>query len=195
MIVTISGKSGSGKTTLLRELTKHKDIFHFDILDGYTTRPMRTSDLIGENIFISERQFQEKKDAGEIIGGYESGGNRYGVSKSAVDVAMGDTKTIYLRVLSLHSVHDLRTHISNKSAFYYVRHIYLYANGGDTMLYNRMRKRGDSEVFAKSRLSIEHAWDDNARQAHMVMFVANDDPKIDLAVAGVLEAIRPFIIQ
>lgn len=70
------GPSGAGKSTIARAL---EETSMFEIIRSYTTRPRRPDEDDTTHYFVSEQDFQERKNRGEFIGDTELFGHHYGL--------------------------------------------------------------------------------------------------------------------
>lgn len=92
-IVTLTGPSCGGKTTL-EGLLKAEGFVN---IISTTTRPMREGEENGKQYhFIDKSQFKRLADQGAFIESVEFGGNYYGASVAAVDLAFADSKPVVL---------------------------------------------------------------------------------------------------
>lgn len=83
MLVVFSGGSGVGKNTIIERLLEDGG---FELLPTYTTRAQRPNESFGKPYhFITEEQFKEKIDSGELFEYNIVHGNYYGSSRVLFD--------------------------------------------------------------------------------------------------------------
>ena len=83
MLVVFSGGSGVGKNTIIERLLAEGG---FELLPTYTTRAQRPNESFGKPYhFITEEQFKEKIDSGELFEYNIVHGNYYGSSRVLFD--------------------------------------------------------------------------------------------------------------
>lgn len=93
-IFIISGPSGCGKGTIVEALLKKPEL-NLYWAKSYTTRPERESDKSEHKyIFVDQNKFDELKSEGEILESNFFNHNWYGTSKSEIDKAQAEGKTI-----------------------------------------------------------------------------------------------------
>ena len=86
-LLVVSGPSGAGKDTVVsRMMQKHPEI---EISVSATTRAPRAGETDGENYyFLTNEQFEEKIDRGEMLEYVNYCGKYYGTPKSEVDARL-----------------------------------------------------------------------------------------------------------
>ena len=83
ILFIITAPSGAGKTTLVKEILKR--IPSLSVSISYTTRPIRPSEINGENYhFVDESTFQTMSSNNDFLEVAEVYGHKYGTSKSFV---------------------------------------------------------------------------------------------------------------
>lgn len=93
-IFIISGPSGCGKGTIIEQLLKRDDL-NLYWAKSYTTRPERASDKSEHRyIFVTEEKFKELEKTGEILESNFFNNHWYGTSKSEMEKARTENKTI-----------------------------------------------------------------------------------------------------
>lgn len=84
MLVILSGCSGVGKNTIISEMLKNGD--KYELLPTYTTREMRENEKQGEPYyFISEEEFADKLQNGELYEHELVHGHYYGTSRKLLN--------------------------------------------------------------------------------------------------------------
>lgn len=87
IMLVVSSPSGAGKTTLTRNLLKEEDNISLSI--SVTTRLRRASEIEGVHYhFISQRQFEQMRDAGDLLEWAQVHGNYYGTPREPVERAL-----------------------------------------------------------------------------------------------------------
>ena len=142
-IIAIVGQIASGKTTLARYLTKAG----FQRVVTYTTRPRRDNEKDGADyIFIPDREFLDKKDAGFFAESTEYqarfGHVYYGTGKDSLETPGGVKKAIVLNPAGV---------ITLKNAGYDIFTVYL--DFEQSLLMRRALNRGDSPVEIGRRIA------------------------------------------
>ena len=94
-LLVVSGPSGAGKDTVVsRMMQKHPEI---EISVSATTRAPRAGETDGENYyFLTNEQFEEKIDRGEMLEYVNYCGKYYGTPKSEVDARLDRGTTVVL---------------------------------------------------------------------------------------------------
>ena len=87
-MLVVSSPSGAGKTTLTRNLLEEEEnVSSVDF--GTTTRAPAPSEIDGVHYqFISKREFEMMRDAGELLEWAEVHGNFYGTPREPVETAL-----------------------------------------------------------------------------------------------------------
>ncbi len=89
MLVIISGPSGVGKDTIIAAMQErdHKPAYHYVVT--CTTRARRPGEVDGVSYhFLTPAQFQDLRDAGELLEANEVHGNWYGTPREGVRQAL-----------------------------------------------------------------------------------------------------------
>jgi guanylate kinase len=85
IVLILSSPSGAGKTTLTRMLLQDRTL-DLTLSISVTTRPRRSSEVDGIHYrFITQRQFETMRDAGELLEWAEVHGNFYGTPRAPVE--------------------------------------------------------------------------------------------------------------
>lgn len=96
-VVIVSGPSGVGKSTICKEAAKQLKNTYLSV--SVTTRPKADSEVDGEDYcFISEEEFNERFNKGQLLEQAEVFGHRYGTPKAEVEQALRDGKTVILEI-------------------------------------------------------------------------------------------------
>lgn len=96
----LSGPSGSGKTTLYKKLLRHKALRQRLIKAvSYTTRPRRSNEKAGRDyLFISKKEFLNKKRRGEFLESQNVFGFMYGTPKDRLQALLKSDQDVLLCV-------------------------------------------------------------------------------------------------
>ena len=94
LILIVSSPSGAGKTTLTRALLAKDSSLHLSV--SVTTRDIRPNEIDGIHYhFISPREFESRRNAGELLEWAQVHGvHYYGTPRDAVDKALGDGRDV-----------------------------------------------------------------------------------------------------
>lgn len=133
IIVLLVGKSGSGKTTLANQLS---NLFGYEVLNSYTTRPKRSENETG-HIFIDVETYETlpNKVATTLFNGYE-----YCATKEQID-----SSDIY--VIDPFGVQELKKFYTGDKKL-----VTIYLDVPMELCLERMRRRKDSEDECWRRL-------------------------------------------
>lgn len=87
IMLVVSSPSGAGKTTLTRNLLKEEDNISLSI--SVTTRARRSSEIEGVHYhFISQKQFDRMRDAGDLLESAQVHSHYYGTPREPVERAL-----------------------------------------------------------------------------------------------------------
>ena len=87
LVLVISSPSGAGKTTLAQRLLAQDNNIKLSV--SVTTRPARPGEVDGADYwFISEEEFRNRREAGELLEWAEVYGNFYGTPRAPVEAMM-----------------------------------------------------------------------------------------------------------
>ncbi|MDM8000268.1 MAG: guanylate kinase [Dehalococcoidia bacterium] len=97
LLIVLSGPSGAGKDALLSRMKELGIPFHYVVTS--TTRPPRSGEKDGvEYSFVSESEFQEMLQRGDLIESAKVYGYWYGVPKHEVKQALDAGKDVVLKI-------------------------------------------------------------------------------------------------
>ncbi len=107
-VFVISGASGSGKTTLVRALQANDPRLRFAV--SYTTRPPRPGEIDGQDYcFVSETQFRQFLQDGQVVEYVQQFGHYYGTSRLWIEEALQGQQDILFDV-EIHGAKALKEH-------------------------------------------------------------------------------------
>ena len=96
-VFIISAPSGSGKSTLISRLMARDPRLRFSV--SYTTRKPRVSEKPGESyIYITRKEFEERRERGEFLEQAEVFGNYYGTNRNVLEQAEREGKDLILDI-------------------------------------------------------------------------------------------------
>lgn len=99
-LIIVSGPSGAGKTSVLRQVL-HRMGERLVVSVSATTRPPRPGEVDGEDYhFLSPREFEQKRAAGEFLECFEVFGRGYwyGTLKSEVEPRLARGEWVLLEI-------------------------------------------------------------------------------------------------
>lgn len=147
-MLVILGKTASGKNTIVNELVKN---YGFKQLVTYTTRPKRKGEI--EDVtyhYISLEEFKKKDREGffaETAYYSPASGGEWAYGTSLEDLENADNKTVV--ILNPNGFYSIAgTPYENP---YCIQSVYIRAK--DSILYERLGKRGDTAREAARRIS------------------------------------------
>jgi guanylate kinase len=90
MILAIMGRTASGKNAIGEKL---KELYGYEEMVSYTTRPIRTGEKDGVDYhYLTMKECQKKLDNGEFLELVQYGGNYYGTGKKEIEEMCDPTK-------------------------------------------------------------------------------------------------------
>lgn len=95
VLIVVSAPSGCGKDTIISEVLKRTDDAFLSV--SMTTRGMRPGEVEGINYyFVTQTEFEEKIDQGEMLEYARYGSNYYGTPAGPVREMLEEGKTVIL---------------------------------------------------------------------------------------------------
>lgn len=159
------GKSGAGKDTIVNKLC---DDYGYKKIISYTTRiPRDSAEDLKSHIFADVIDYTFAKRCGDIVAETVFDGNRYWTTKSQLDVS-----DIY--ILDLPGLKTLHERYSDKDI------VAIYITASDTVLKERMEKRGDSDEAIEKRIKNDEIMFKGAKEYPWNLVVHNNgDDSLD----------------
>jgi len=97
LLIVLSGPSGVGKDALLKKMKEQKYSFHYVVT--VTSRPRRKGERDGVDYhFISQQEFQQMIDNGELLEWANVYGNYYGVPRREISQALSKGMDVIVKV-------------------------------------------------------------------------------------------------
>jgi len=178
------GPSGSGKTTLIQEVRRVLPTVRF--IPTTTTRQPRPSEVHGrEYFFARSEEFDDLIARGDLLEWQWVHGNRYGTSRARFQEA------IEQGVLGITSI-DVLGGITVKKAFPDDSTSIFVRPSSPDELRRRLVARGDTPGEDLER-RLERVEMEFAQQSRCDAVVTNDDGHLDLALAQLLQIMRPYL--
>ena len=167
-LVIISGPSGSGKSTVLQKLFQNSEI-PLMLSVSATTRPPRPGEKEGcDYYFLSDEEFQRRRNAGEFLECKEVFGRGYwyGTLRDPVSTGLNDGKWVILEIDVQGALAVLRNQPEAITIFVHP--------GSMAELEKRLRNRGtESEEAIQRRLNV--AAEELALRHHYTHEVINQE--------------------
>ncbi len=184
-VLMLMGASGSGKSTLeagliSRDRLSRETLFHKVV--SVTTRPQRWGEIPGTHYhFMTDYEFDECQESGEMLQYTEFAGNRYGSTKSeystdhlySILVAVPESVATFTPVL--------------KETFPDVIIKNIYFDISDERLRENMLKRGDTEEMITERLAVDDLEEQFQQHNLVADFTITDDTLNGNTVTNVLQ--------
>jgi guanylate kinase len=97
ILLAVTGPSGSGKTSVCKALLAQFPGLRFSV--SLTTRPPRPGETDGKDYhFVTEAEFRERIERGDLIEWAENYGRLYGTSRETVEAALREGHDLLLDV-------------------------------------------------------------------------------------------------
>ena len=178
VLVVVSAPSGCGKDTIIAEVLKKFDDAFLSV--SMTTRAMRPGEVEGVNYyFVSQNEFEDKIDRGEMLEYARYGSNYYGTPAGPVRELLEKGKTVIL-IIEVQGAGNVKRLFSDACTIFIIPPSF-------RILENRLRGRGtDDDASIIKRLDI--ARDELARAPEFDYIVEND--ALDEAVEDIITIIK-----
>ncbi len=96
-LFVFAAPSGAGKTTLVKAMVERNPDLKFSI--SYTTRKKRVTEIEGKDyFFVSEAEFEDLKNKGELLESALVFDNHYGTSRSQVEEHLNNGDHVILEI-------------------------------------------------------------------------------------------------
>ena len=167
-IFVIVGPSGSGKSTLIQKIKQNIPSLCWSV--SCTTRKMRTGEINGvDYFFLTQEEFQQKKELGELIEWAKVHDNFYGTLHSTIQ-SQTDAGHFLLLDIDIQGADSLRKKLPSQTVIIFL------APPSLSELEKRLRKRKtDDEENIQTRL--RNARREMSKKNDYDHFVINDDPQ------------------
>lgn len=178
VLIVVSAPSGCGKDTIIAEVLKKTDDAYLSV--SMTTRAMRPGEEEGVNYyFVSQPEFEEKIDQGEMLEYARYGSNYYGTPAGPVRTLLNECKTVIL-IIEVQGAGNVKRLFPDACTIFIIPPSF-------EILEKRLRGRGtdDNESIIK-RLDI--AKDELARAEEFDYIVEND--VLEEAVEDIITIIK-----
>ncbi len=178
VLVVVSAPSGCGKDTIIAEVLKRIDDAFLSV--SMTTRAMRTGEEDGVNYyFVSQTEFEDKIDQGEMLEYARYGSNYYGTPAGPVRELLDKGKTVIL-IIEVQGAGNVKRLFPDACTIFIIPPSF-------QILENRLRGRGtDDDASIIKRLDI--AKDELARAPEFEYIVEND--ALEEAVEDIITIIK-----
>jgi guanylate kinase len=172
LLVVVSGPSAVGKDSVIKRMKELNHPFHPVVTA--TTRPPREEERHGEDyFFLSEQEFLQLMEEGELLEHALVYGQRKGIPKDQVRRALASGQDVIMRV-------DVQGAATVRSLIPDAILIFLIA-GSEQELIRRMRKRGTESAEELER-RIATVREEMKRLPEFDYVVVNRDGELDCAV-------------
>lgn len=178
VLVVVSAPSGCGKDTIIAEVLKKTDDTYLSV--SMTTRPMRPGEEEGVNYyFVTQPEFEEKIDQGEMLEYARYGSNYYGTPAGPVREMLEEGKTVIL-IIEVQGAGNVKRLFPDACNIFIIPPSF-------QVLESRLRGRGtDDDKSIIKRLEI--AKDEFARAPEFDYIVEND--VLEEAVEDIITIIK-----
>lgn len=178
VLVVVSAPSGCGKDTIIAEVLKKTDDAYLSV--SMTTRPMRPGEEEGINYyFVTQPEFEEKIDQGEMLEYARYGSNYYGTPAGPVREMLEEGKTVIL-IIEVQGAGNVKRLFPDACNIFIIPPSF-------QVLESRLRGRGtDDDKSIIKRLEI--AKDEFARAPEFDYIVEND--VLEEAVEDIITIIK-----
>ena len=177
-LFVISAQSGTGKTTVINKVLKNNPLLKLSI--SATTRPPRKNEKNGVDYhFVTQKEFDEMNDSGELLESAVVHSHSYGTPKGPIKTWLKEGKDIILDI-------DVQGAKKVKGIFKDAKLIFLMPPSRDELV-ARLNKRGTNKGDDLA-IRIKNAEKEMAQKDFYNYCVINDD--LDKAVSEVLKIIN-----
>jgi guanylate kinase len=178
-IIVISGPSGSGKGTIASFIIKRLAP-NLVWAKTATTRPPRRDDSgLSRRVFLSEAEFEQAIENGDVIESIQYNGHRYGTLKSELDKVLADSNA--LLEIDIEGALKIKKIFGNQAQLIFIK-------VPVEQLRHRLIERGMPAADISTRLKIAQTELSKIDACDLV--VDNGDNRLDDAVDQVIRFIR-----
>jgi guanylate kinase len=179
LLIVISGPSGVGKDAVLSEMKKRSLPFYYVVT--VTTRPKRRGEKDGADYhFVSESEFRQMVDRGELIEWAKVYGNYYGVPRRELREGLGQGKDVILKI-------DVQGAATIKQILPEAVFIFLLPPSIEELASRLMQRRGLSDSELSLRLS--KAQEEMDKLSLFDYVVVSQKDRLDIAVSEIVSII------
>jgi guanylate kinase len=180
LLIIISGPSGAGKDAVVRRMKELGYPFHFVITA--TTRPPRQGERDGvDYFFLSEKEFQDLIQRGELLEHALVYGEYKGIPKQQVRQALASGRDVVMR-LDVQGAATVRSLVSDAILVFLL-------SGSEEELLQRLRGR-KTENTAELQRRVETMHEELKRIPEFDYVVVNRDGQLDQAVEAIVAIMR-----
>ncbi len=182
LMLVISSPSGAGKSTIARNLLEADAGLSLSV--SVTTRQRRASEIAGRHYhFITQRDFEARRDSGALLEWAEVHGNFYGTPREPVEAAMSEGRDMLFDI-DWQGAQQLQEKMPADVVSIFI------LPPSMTELQSRLHRRAeDTEEVIQTRLANSRAEIDHWREYDYV--ILNDDLSVAFdAVQSIVKAER-----
>jgi guanylate kinase len=182
MLVVLSSPSGAGKSTLSRLLLQNDKALSLSI--SVTTRARRASEVDGVHYhFITVKEFERRRERGELLEWAEVHGNFYGTPREPVELALAEGRDVLFDIDWQGAEQIARAMPEDLVS------IFVLPPSGPELHARLVRRAEDEEATIRRRL--QNAREELAHYADYEYVIVNDDLSAALdGVTAILTAER-----
>lgn len=179
LLIVISGPSGVGKDAVLSEMKKRSLPFYYVVT--VTTRPKRRGEKDGADYhFVSESEFRQMVDRGELIEWAKVYGNYYGVPRRELREGLGQGKDVILKI-------DVQGAATIKQILPEAVFIFLLPPSIEELASRLMQRRGLSDSELSLRLS--KAQEEMDKLSLFDYVIVSQKDRLDIVVSEIVSII------
>ena len=172
LLVVISGPSGVGKDATVKRMEEMGYPFHFVVTA--TTRPRRSNEVDGVDYhFVSEQEFAEMLEEGELLEHAIVYGQHKGIPKQQVREALASGKDVIMRI-DVQGAATIRCLVPEAVL------IFLTASSEEELIRRLKERKTETPAGLKKRIAT--AWEEMQRREEFDYVVVNRDGRLDETV-------------
>lgn len=174
MLVVLSSPSGAGKSTLSRLLLQNDRALSLSI--SVTTRTRRASEVHGVHYhFITVREFEQRRERGDLLEWAEVHGNYYGTPREPVEASLAEGRDVLFDI-DWQGADQIRLAMPDDLVS-----IFVLPPSGMELHARLVRRAEDDEATIQRRLA--NAREELSHYADYDYVIVNDD--LEAALGGV----------